>query len=108
MARDHQTNDFNEFLAVAMQAAQADSGVIDQFDIAAGLRELARTQNLPASLIRPEEEVIQIATDRAQAQATAEGLQNLQTGAQAAQTASQVDPRQLEQVAQLAAPTLAS
>lgn len=59
----------DQFFLRLQQYAQVDPTVLDEIDLAAHTRELARTYGFRSPLLRPEAEVIEIAQARLQAQA---------------------------------------
>jgi len=105
LTRDNQVQDFQLFTELLGTTAQLNPEVLDQFDLAAGLREIAKTQNLPDPIHRTEKEVLEITTARAQAAAQQSAVDTAQQAAGAAKDASQADPNKLAELAQMAAPT---
>ena len=85
----------DQFFLRLQQYAQVDSTVLDEIDLAAHTREIARTYGFRAPLLRPEAEVIQMAQARLQADAEA---QRQQQAVQAADTASKFAPDIQQQV----------
>lgn len=86
----------DQFFIRLQQLAQYDPTIVDEIDLAAHTRELARIYGMRSPQLRSEEEVIQIAQERLQAQQAQE--QQAQA-AQAAQTASQFAPDIQQQIA---------
>ena len=85
----------DQFFLRLQQYAQVDPTVIDEIDLAAHTRELARTYGFRAPLLRPETEVIQMAQARLQADAEAQQQQQVM---QVADTASKFAPDIQQQV----------
>ena len=81
---------------LANKRAQADPTVLDEIDLAAHTRELARTYGIRAPELRPEAEVIRIAQARLEAQQQAE---QQAAAMQAAETTSKFDPSIQRQIA---------
>lgn len=79
----------DQFFLRLQQYAQVDPTVLDEIDLAAHTRELARTYGFRNPLLRPETEVIQIAQARLEANAQA---QQQQEAMQVADTASKFSP----------------
>ena len=99
LSRDQQTDSYEAFLETITRTAQLDPTVLDQFDLAAGLVELGKNQNLPRPLIREKRDVIQIREQRAQQEAAMQAAEAAPKVAQAAATASQIDPAALQNIA---------
>tara|TARA_R110000850_G_C9996151_1_gene468206 strand:- start:39391 stop:41070 length:1680 start_codon:yes stop_codon:yes gene_type:complete len=88
----------DQFFLRLQQYAQVDSTVLDEIDLAAHTRELARVYGFRKPLLRPEEEVIQIAQARLQAQAQQEQQQEAMAVADtASKFAPDVQNQMLEQ-----------
>ena len=86
----------DQFFLRLQQYAQADPTVLDEIDLAAHTRELARTYGIRAPELRPEAEVIRIAQARLEAQQQAE---QQAAAMQAAETTSKFDPSIQRQIA---------
>lgn len=79
----------DQFFARLAQYAAVDPSVMDEIDLAAHTRELARTFGMRAPELRPQEEVIQMAQARLQQQQQQEQMAQQQ---QVAETASKFAP----------------
>lgn len=84
----------DQFFLRLQQYAQADPSVLDEIDLAAHTRELARTYGMRSPELRPEREVIQIAQARLEAQAAETQRQQ---ALEAADTVSKFDPNVQEE-----------
>ena len=88
----------DQFFLRLQQYAQVDPTVLDEIDLAAHTRELARTYGFIKPLLRPEEEVIEIAQARLQAQAQQQQQQEAMAVADtASKFAPEVQNQMLEQ-----------
>jgi len=85
----------DQFFLRLQQIAQVDPTVLDEIDLAAHTRQLARTYGMRGPELRSEEEVLQIAQARLQAQAQA---QQQQQAMQEAETVAKFDKGIQEQV----------
>ena len=85
----------DQFFLRLQQIAQYDPTAIDEIDLAAHTRELARSYGMRAPTLRSSEEVIQIAQARLQAQ---QAQQQQEQAMQAAEVASKFDPQLQQQV----------
>jgi len=103
MIRDSENQDFAEFAEQLAGVAQLSPDVLDEIDLAAGIREVAKSRNLPAGTIRDEQAVIELRSSREQQQEQAGAMEAMDMGAGAAQKASQVDPAALQELAGLTA-----
>lgn len=79
----------DQFFLRLQQYAQVDPTVVDEIDLAAHTRELARTYGIRAPELRPEREVLEIAQARLQAQQQEQARLQAQ---QAAETAAKFEP----------------
>ena len=85
----------DQFFLRLQQIAQFDPTVVDEIDLAAHTRELARTYGIRSPELRSEVEVIQIAQARLQAQ---QAQQEQAQAMQVADTASKFSPQIQQQV----------
>ncbi len=85
----------DQFFLRLQQVAAVDPTVLDEVDLAAHIREAARTYGMQAPILRPEEEVLQLAQARLEAQAQQQQQQQL---AQAADSASKFAPEVQQQI----------
>lgn len=91
----------DQFFLRLQQYAQVDPTVLDEIDLAAHTRELARTYGMHAPELRPEAEVIAIAQARLQAQQAAEQqAQAMQVADSASKFAPDIQKEMIEQAQQ--------
>lgn len=87
----------DQFFLRLKEYVQVDPTVMDEIDLAAHTRELARTYGFHAPELRPEAEVLQIAQARLQAQAQQEQQQQ---AAQVADAAAKFSPEMQQQMSE--------
>ncbi len=75
---------FDRFFERLLGAAQLDPTLVDEIDLQASIREVARWEGIEERFIRPEDEVIEIAQARAAQAARQETLQAAQGAAEVA------------------------
>lgn len=78
-----------QYMNIVTQEAAVDQGILDNVDMDEYAREAADLSDVPAKIVRSEEEVAQVRADKQRAQQQAMMAENAQKLAQAAQTASE-------------------